>query len=82
MWAAPTLIKLYKKEMLEMMQEGYDLQMGNIMKMIKKASENNLDIYIEMNPEMASNMVAFSSGNYEEEEEKVNPFKVVEDEED
>jgi hypothetical protein len=77
MYFAPWLVKAYKEEMLAMMQEGYDLQMENIMNMIKEASANNLDIYIEMNPDMASNMVAFASGKTEEEEEKVNPFTLV-----
>jgi hypothetical protein len=81
MLVAPWLVKQYKKEMLAMMQEGYDLQMENIMNMIKEASANDLDIYIEMNPSMADNMVSFASGKTEEEEEKVNPFTLVDTDE-
>ena len=76
---APWLIKEYKKEMLEMMQIGYDLQMKNIMNMVKQASDEDLQIFIEMNPKMADNMVSFTSGRYEEEEEKVNPWDDAKD---
>ena len=77
MYFAPWLVKVYRAEMLAMMQDGYDLQMNNIMNMIKEAAANDLDIYIEMNPEMANNMVSFASGKTEEEKEKVNPFTLV-----
>lgn len=82
MWAAPFLVKHYRKEMKAMMQEGYDMQMEQIMDAIAEANANNLDIYLEMNPEMATNMVAFYTGKTEEEEvKKDNPFSIVDEDE-
>ena len=77
----PILFPFYKKHIIKECQELYKEQLSNVQNMMIEGLESGLELNIIINPSFMAPLGMYLSTEEEEEEEKVNPFKLVKDDE-